>query len=382
MIRKKCRVCHQALYSKPLLRYDNMPKSAQFFPDKLTLNDDKGESITVCQCAFCGLIQLENDPVSYYREVIRATGISDEMTAFREQQFSQWVEHYSLINKKIIEIGCGAGEFLNIMQTNEVTVCGVEHRLESVNKCVAQGFDVRQDFIEDETQQLAQAPFDAFYMLNFLEHLPDPNSMLKGIAHNLADGAVGLIEVPNFDMIIKKNLFSEFISDHLFYFTRETLISTINKNGFEVIKCDEIWHDYSLSVVVKKRVKKDLGHFYNYQHDLAKEIKSFISQFPDNSVAIWGAGHQALAIMSLTELAGKIKYVIDSAPFKQNKFTPATHIPIVAPDEITSNPIKAIIVMAASYSMEVTKIIRENYSSDIKIAILNENGLEVASATK
>jgi hypothetical protein len=82
--------------------------------------------------------------------------------------------------------------------------------------------------------------------------------------------------------------------------------------------------------------------------------------------------------MSLTCLEGKIKYVVDSAPFKQNRYTPATHIPIVAPGSIVSDPVEAILIMAASYSKEVSQIIRKEYSSSIKVAILTEDGLEIA----
>jgi len=217
---KHCRVCQQELDSEPLLQYKNMPKSAQFLPEKGALHLDKGSDIDICQCSGCGLIQLNNEPVHYYREVIRATSVSAEMKSFREQQFKQWVDKYKLTGKTIFEFGCGAGEFMSIMNSCDVQVFGMEHGSDSIEKCVQQGLTVEQGFIESTTQQLESGPFDAFYMLNFLEHVPDVNTVLKGIANNLVDGAIGLVEVPNFDMILRNNLFSEFISDHLYYFTQ------------------------------------------------------------------------------------------------------------------------------------------------------------------
>jgi hypothetical protein len=76
------------------------------------------------------------------------------------------------------------------------------------------------------------------------------------------------------------------------------------------------------------------------------------------------------------KLADKIKYVVDSAPFKQNKYTPATHIPIVSPDTLDSDPVDAVIVMAASYSDEVAKIMRQRFDKNINVAILRDFGLE------
>ena len=53
-------------------------------------------------------------------------------------------------------------------------------------------------------------------MMSFLEHIPYPNDVLKAIVCNLKDDAIGIVEVPNFQLMIDKKLFSEFISDHIF----------------------------------------------------------------------------------------------------------------------------------------------------------------------
>lgn len=373
---KKCRVCNHKFFKEPLLRYENMPKAAQYLPDTESLENDKGIDLEVCQCSGCGLVQLSNDPVSYYKEVIRAAAFSEEMTDFRRKQFESLVQKYFLKGKKVIEIGCGRGEYLSIIQKSSVEAYGLEYSKESVAQCIKKKLKVSKGFIQSSTDRLNHAPFDAFFILNFLEHLPDPNSTLRGIYNNLTDEAVGLVEVPNFDMILRNNLFSEFINDHLFYFTRETLNSTLRQDGFEIIDCNEVWHDYIISAIVKKGKKLDISHFYKYQTKLKNEIEEYIRRFKDKKVAIWGAGHQALAIISLINLADKIKYVVDSAAFKQGKYTPVTHIPIVSPDALDSDPVDAVIVMAASYSDEVARIMRQRFGKKINISILRDFGLE------
>lgn len=360
-----------------MLRYKNMPKAAQFMPDAESLERDKGVDLEVCQCSGCGLVQLSNEPVPYYKEVIRAAAFSEEMKDFRMKQFNGFVQKFSLKGKKVVEIGCGRGEYLALMQQFGVAAYGLEHSEESVMQCVNNGLNVSKGFVENSAYKLNNTPFDAFYILNFLEHLPDLNSTLTGIYNNLSADAVGLVEVPNFDMILRNNLFSEFIGDHLFYFTVETLNTTLRLNGFEIIERNEVWHDYIISAVVRKRKKLDIAHFYKYQTQLKNEIEEYIRRFEDKKVAIWGAGHQALAIISLINLAGKIRYVVDSAPFKQGKYTPATHLPIVSPDTLDSDPVEAVIVMAASYSDEVAGIIRQKFDRNINISILRDFGLEV-----
>jgi len=139
----------------------------------------------------------------------------------------------------------------------------------------------------------------------------------------------------------------------------------------------EVWYKYIISVTVKKRKKLDVSNFYIYQEKLKNEIGKYLNSLKDKKIAIWGAGHQALAVISLANLAGKIKYVIDSALFKQGKLTPASHIPIVSPDTLNSDPVDAIIIMAAGYSDEVSRIIQQNYDRKIQISILRDYGLEV-----
>jgi len=373
----RCRVCDRDFYADPLLRFDNMPAVAQHMPDAASIAGDRGVDLEVCQCSGCGLVQLSNAPVPYYREVIRAAAFSGEMRSFRETQFGSFCEKYALSGKNVIEIGCGRGEFLSLLQQAGMNSYGLEYGEASVSHCAGAGLKVMRVFLEDAACRLEHAPFDGFFLLNFLEHLPNPNGTLSGIGNNLSDEAVGLVEVPNFDMILRNNLFTEFIGDHLLYFTRETLAMTLQTNGFDIVDCSEIWHDYIISATVRKRKRLDLGSFRDSREQLRQEITDYIVRYGANKVAVWGAGHQALATMALTDLAGKIKYVVDSATFKQGKFTPATQIPIVAPDLLESDPVAAVIVMAASYSDEVVGILKQRHGGQLDIAVLRDYGLEI-----
>lgn len=376
-MRTDCRVCGQSLFERPLLSYINMPAAAQCFPTAETLHTDAGTDLDLRQCSSCGLIQLSNAPVHYYKEVIRAAAFSDEMRAFRRVQFQDWIRAHGLEGRKVLEIGCGRGEYLALLDELSLQAFGTEYAAASVKSCLDQSLAVFEAFPSADGDRYDQGLFDAFICLNFLEHWPEPNDTLRGVWRNLSDGAVGLVEVPNLDMIIGKGLFSEFIADHLLYFTRDTLVFTLQYNGFEVIECKPVWHDYILSATVRKRVPTDLGFFEDYRQKISSDLRTFIERFPPGKVAVWGAGHQALAVIALAGVGGQIRYVVDSAPFKQGKFTPATHIPIVSPDTLAGDPVDAVIVMAASYSDEVGRIVRRDFPSVKHIAILRDYGLEL-----
>lgn len=383
-----------------------MPAAAQGFPDAVPTHDgsagvppascsasgrdaraplsdvpaDTGVDLDIYQCSGCGLVQLASEPVNYYREVIRAAGISQVLSEAKRRQFSEFIARHGLEEKKVVEIGCGRGEFLSILHELPVEAHGIEYSEEAVRHCRDAGLRVSRGYPDATSEGIPGGPFDAFFLLMFLEHMPDPGASLRAIRDQLVPGGIGLVEVPNFDMMVRQRVFSEFISDHLLYFSRETLLSTLRWNGFEVIGTEELRDDYVLSVTVRKREPLDLSEFSRCQEKLARELAGFLAGFPGGRVAVWGAGHQALAVLALSGIAPSICYVVDSAPFKQGKFTPATHRPVVAPSALLSDPVDAVIVMAASYSDEVAEIIAREHGERIVVAILRENRLEIPGA--
>ncbi len=376
---KCCRVCSQPLAPDPLLSYRGMPAAAQGFPDAQQVAGDAGADLDIYECPGCGLVQLPAEPVPYYREVIRAAGISPVLCEAKRRQFSDFISRHGLTGKKVIEIGCGAGEFLSILDQLPVEAHGIDFSDASVRQCRGAGLKVTHGYPDATSGQFPGAPFAAFFLLMFLEHMPDPNASLQAIRRNLAPGALGLVEVPNFDMMVRQRLFSEFISDHLMYFSHRTLVATLERNGFDVISTEELRDDYVLSLVVKKREPLDLSEFARFQANITGDLRDFVARFPSGQVAVWGAGHQALAVLALSGIAPSIRYVVDSAPFKQGKFTPATHRPVVPPETLKSDPVEAVVIMAASYSDEVAEIVAREHGSHMQVAILRQKSLEITS---
>lgn len=358
---KLCKLCKTPL-EKPVFVLPNMPASAQGFATKKTKSKQKLE---LFECPNCSLVQLACKPVSYYKEVIRATAVSKEMRAFRLKQFKQFFKKYKC--KKTIEIGCGTGDYLEILTKVNKNSFGLEVGKNALAACKKQGLKVFEGYLEKENQKIPNAPYDSFIIMNFLEHFPHPLTALRAIWNNLSAGAFGFVEVPNYEMIYKNNLYSELIPDHLLYFTKDTLALMLGLAGFEVIQINSVFHDYILQAEVKKRVLTSYKAFESEVEKNKKQIENLVKKFPKKSLAIWGAGHQALALMSVAGLNDKkIKYVIDSAPFKQNKLTPATFIPVVSPSYFKQNLPKAVLVVAGGYNSEIVKQIKD-YGLKIKV---------------
>lgn len=96
---------------------------------------------------------------------------------------------------------------------------------------------------------------------------------------------------------------------------------------------------------------------------LIKALQTLTGQIKKEGkkLAIWGASHQALAIIGMSGIESNIEYIVDSAPFKQGLFTPGTHLLVVEPKYLEKEPVDVVIVMAASYNKEVVQVLKRDY---------------------
>ena len=375
---KRCIACGAPLWETPLLTLDNMPASAQHMPDAQGVKEDRGLTLDLCQCMGCGLVQFDCEPVDYYRDVIRAGGFSKTMVELRRYQYKHLIDSYHLEGKKFIEVGCGQGEFLKVLSEFPVEVHGIEHDHHLVELARAQGLDVTEGFTETEDTRFAGGLYDVFLSFNFLEHQPDPSTMLQAIYRNLEDDAMGLITVPSFEYIMDHNSYYELIRDHLAYYTFETLTPLLERNGFQVEECEVINRD-TLSVLVRKRPQMDTENLLECYVNLKREMETYMKYLDawDKKVAIWGASHQGFTLAATTKLGEKARYIIDSAPFKQGKFAPASHLPIVGPDHFHEHPVDAIIITAPGYTDEIAASIRQKFGTAVEIRAMRSNHLEM-----
>lgn len=375
---KRCIACGAPLWETPLLTLDNMPASAQHMPDAQGVKEDRGLTLDLCQCMGCGLVQFDCEPVDYYRDVIRAGGFSKTMVELRRYQYKHLIDSYHLEGKKFIEVGCGQGEFLKVLSEFPVEVHGIEHDPHLVELARAQGLDVTEGFTETEDTRFAGGLYDVFLSFNFLEHQPDPSTMLQAIYRNLEDDAMGLITVPRFEYIMDHNSYYELIRDHLAYYTFETLTPLLERNGFQVEECEVINRD-TLSVIVRKRPQMDTENLLECYVNLKREMETYMKYLDawDKKVAIWGASHQGFTLAATTKLGEKARYIIDSAPFKQGKFAPASHLPIVGPDHFHEHPVDAIIITAPGYTDEIAASIRQKFGTAVEIRAMRSNHLEM-----
>lgn len=373
----KCIVCGKEFNSPPLLKYENMPARAQKMPDLDCADQDEGIELALHQCDYCGLVQLDCTPVEYYREVIRAGGFTKTMVDLRREQYKEFIAANHLEGKKIIEIGAGQGEFLKILEEYDVKAAGLEYSPGLVEIANTNGCRVYRGFAKNENTIIEGAPYNAFVCFNFLEHQPDPNGFVRAIYRNLTPDGCGLVTVPDFRYMIENDGFYELIRDHIAYYTRETLAFLFEKNGFETIS-DSVVNRDTIALQVKKRSRVDVSGMADNFERLGAQIQNYVKKMQSQKkrIAIWGASHQAFTLLAALKLNGHIAYIIDSAPFKQGKAAPASHVPIVSPEHFSADRVNSIIIAAPGYWEEIAGIIDKQYGEDVHIAVIRSSDLE------
>ena len=369
-----CRLCKSDINRPALLSMSPFPMAAQYYPDKVEFERDRGITLKVYRCSCCDLLQLCCDPVSYYKEVITAASFSAEARAARLKEISLFSNRFGLHGKSIIEIGSGKGGIVDIMTEAGFNAVGLEFSAESIKYARDQKCNMIEGYLDD-LDESHDSKYDAFISLNYIEHQPDTKSFINSLARITTEDAVGYITAPNVNYLLKTNTLYEFVADHLVHFTEDTMRRAFESNGFDVIESEIINDENDIAITVKKRKFTNISGIGDVD-ELVESLRNFVEHFRINKkkLAVWGAGHRTLALLSIATISD-IAFIVDSADFKQGKYSPVMHSKIVSPETLEESDVDAVIVMVPGlYPDEVVKKIK-SYSRSFEIYKLQDNKL-------
>ena len=144
-------------------------------------------------------------------------------------------------NISVLEVGCSAGSVIKPFKDLGCRVKGIDLREDFIsfgkNKC---GLDLEVGTLSSTV--LNEKPHIIIYS-HVLEHILDMKKELSEIRRNLRNDGVLYIEVPgirNIGTAYSGNFMSSLQLAHTYYFTLTTLTSLLNKNGFDLIKGNEV----------------------------------------------------------------------------------------------------------------------------------------------
>ncbi|HEY9078871.1 methyltransferase domain-containing protein [Magnetovibrio sp.] len=370
---RPCRLCSSPLNAPPIINMQPFPKAAQFYPREDEFAEDTGIVLDVFQCPSCGLVQLKIDPVDYFKEVITAAVLSPHAKQTRLKEMNAFVDRFDLKGKKALEIGSAKGEMLDVMVEAGLDPTGLEYAPQSVEHALKHGRNMHRGYIDDF---VPVSKADVFFSYNYLEHQPDTKAFIQSIYRVTTPDAIGYVTVPNLEYLLASKCLYEFVADHLVYFTKSTLSLAFEMNGFEVLSCQTINNDNDIEIIVRKRRNLDLSPYVAEVDKLATELFELVDRYKRDGkkIAVWGAGHRTLALLAISRLT-EIAFIVDSADFKQGKYSPVTFNKIVSPGELEASDVDAVIIMVPGlYPQEVLKTVR-GFDRKLEAYILKGNEL-------
>ena len=166
---------------------------------------------------------------------------------------SEMLPFVPLEAKKILEVGCGDGIFLGeLAKRQNAEVWGVELDSNAAMKAKSKTEKIFNLSIEDAINQLPKNYFDCIIFNDVLEHLSDPNKVLKLMHQLLAHQGCVVVSIPNvrflpqiYHYIIQKDWKYDpngGILDitHLRFFTKKSIIRMFDETGYSIEKIEGI----------------------------------------------------------------------------------------------------------------------------------------------
>jgi len=184
--------------------------------------------------------------------------------------------------KHILEIGCGLGFFLNEAKKENKKILGFEpgetfYNFIKNNNQIAK-YVINDDFLNYSEKNI---DVDLVVMFHVLEHLEDPNLILKKIFDKTNENVNLVVEVPDIDQCDNGLGLMNYHFGHRWYFSLYSLNKILKKNKFYIYKItksinDGIYPGYIRVFANKINNNNELISDGNidYINNLKKKIKS------------------------------------------------------------------------------------------------------------
>jgi len=144
-------------------------------------------------------------------------------------------KYYTNQKKYALDIGCGAGFFIQKLKHNGWNVKGIESDPFMFNYGVSNGLEIENILFEDYD---SKEKFGLIYLSHVFDDLPRIKQVIIKIKNLLSKDGLLFIEIPNFGWYQRlSNIKYEDLLVGKYFFTKETLLDTLSLNGFKLLHC-------------------------------------------------------------------------------------------------------------------------------------------------
>jgi SAM-dependent methyltransferase len=319
-------------------------------------------------CERCFLVQLD--------EYVSPDNIFSEYAYFSSYSDS-WVEHarrYSELmrarfnisdSSMVMEIASNDGYLLQHFLAAGVPVLGIEPAANVAKVAQQRGIRTEVCFHGNSNARKIVSHYGQADLLlgnNVLAHVPDINDFVTGMKILLKPTGVITMEFPHLQRLMEQNQFDTIYHEHFSYLSFLTVNQIFATHGLTVFDVDELpthggslriyaRHSADIAKPVSNRAQqliareKSLGFdrletysdFSEQVRETKRKILAFLIKLKQQGKQIVGYGAPGKGNTLLNYCAIRtdfLDYTVDRNPYKQGKYTPGTHIPILAPEQI------------------------------------------------
>lgn len=321
------------------------------------------------QCRRCGFVQnsaFDAGLVAYDGDYEDSQGHSPYFVAYAERIIDELTERFDLGGSKILEIGCGRGDFLD-MFCDRADAVGI-----GLDPAAGRGAGKRGRIeVRSESFGSGSGTSDADLVMcrHTLEHIPDVATFLSTLRAEIGDDdPVVYIEVPDTARIADEGAFWDIYFEHCAYFGVDSLSDLLRRTGFDPVDVRLEYGDQY--VVAFARPASHRGHddvttptrFDDFAAVTAN-VDAWRAWARDRAdagerVALWAASSKAVGLLSLVPEVSPV-VAVDVNPAKAGRFLPASGVPICRPDELAAHEVDAVLVMNPIYADEIAASLAE-----------------------
>jgi len=347
------------------------PEAARSYP--------KG-TIELGFCAECGFISntaFDQRLTEYSGRYEETQGYSPTFRAFHEKLAKNLIDRHDLHGKRVVEIGCGKGEFLHMLCAyGDNRGLGFDPSYREDREQPIKGDDV--EFVTDyfsESYEVDEADFVACKMT--LEHIPRVKRFIASVrkaVHGHPDSVV-FFQVPEAKRILSECAFEDIYYEHCSYFTPESLSLLFENIGFDVLGTDIEYGDQYLTVEARYGGNGEETSANVELSDLREMVRSFparvretIDRWRDDvasrhakgqKVVLWGSGSKGVSFLTTLGLTDEIDAVVDINPNRQGYFMAGTGHRIVSPEQLAEIRPDYVVVMNRVYTDEIRRMLAD-----------------------
>ena len=165
---------------------------------------------------------------------------SDTVDRMKRLTFEPMLDACDLApGRAVLELGCGTGSFLAEAQRRGAATYGIDLNPEAIataRACVPEA-QLHTGVAADDP--FPGAAFDAVVMIDFIEHVRDPDAELAVVRDLTAPGALLVISTPRVDSAVHAasgRYWPQYREEHLTYFSKRGLRAVLDRQGFSAVE--------------------------------------------------------------------------------------------------------------------------------------------------